>query len=188
MDKMLVVITIFIAICFAMVGVYSMGIVPTIFDTKEETTNQTKLIIDYFEGQNKLMIDQFHRENNTTQKLLIGLNDSLIKEDQALRNQGVMIKAIKVDQDMNRVIAKQIFNVSKQHEIVAKDHNKLQLKVDNMTQDIYDLLKEADKRNFQATMANKALLNNLTEELKEIKTLHKEIKQEIESINSNPIS
>jgi Fe2+ transport system protein B len=178
---MLVVITIFIAICFAMVGVYSMGIVPTIFDTKEETTNQTKLIIDYFEGQNKLMIDQFHRENNTTQKLLIGLNDSLIKEDQALRNQGVMIKAIKVDQDMNRVIAKQIFNVSKQHEIVAKDHNKLQLKVDNMTQDIYDLLESADNRNYEVNTYNKKILDNITKVIEDLKSVHQEILNKLDS-------
>jgi hypothetical protein len=177
MDKILAIIIIFLGISFLMAGILAMGAVPKIFQTGEETTNQTEIIIK-----------QFQRENNTTNKLLMGLNDSLTKEDQALKNQAIMLKAIKVDQDMNRVIAKQIFNVSKQHEIVAKDHNKLQLKVDNMTQDIYDLLKEADKRNFQATMANKALLNNLTEELKEIKTLHKEIKQEIESINSNPIS
>jgi hypothetical protein len=190
MDKILAVIIIFLGITFSLAGILAMGAVPKIFqsaeitnETKSETENQTKLIIDYFEGQNKLMINQFLRENNTTHRLLIGLNDSLIKEDQALKNQGVMIKAIKADQDMNRVIAKQIFNVSKQHEIVAKDHNKLQTKVDNMTQDIYDLLEEADRRNFNATMTNKAILNNLTQELKEIKTLHKEIKQELESIN-----
>jgi hypothetical protein len=139
---MLVVITIFIAICFAMVGVYSMGIVPTIFDTKEETTNQTKLIIDYFEGQNKLMIDQFHRENNTTQKLLIGLNDSRI-----------MIEKLNESLQQN-------LNISKEHQTVAKDHDSIQ------------------------TIQGR-LLQNLTEELKEIKTLHKEIKQEIESINNN---
>jgi hypothetical protein len=190
MDKILAVIIIFLGITFSLAGILAMGAVPKIFqsaeitnETKSETENQTKLIIDYFEGQNKLMINQFLRENNTTHRLLIGLNDSLIKEDQALKNQGVMIKAIKADQDMNRVIAKQIFNVSTQHEIVARDHNKLQTKVDNMTQDIYDLLEEADRRNFNATMTNKAILNNLTQELKEIKTLHKEIKQELESIN-----
>jgi hypothetical protein len=179
MDKILAVILIFIVMMIIMAAVIVMGAVPKIFqsaeitnETKSETLNQTEIIIK-----------QFQRENNTTNKLLMGLNDSLTKEDQALKNQAIMLKAIKADQDMNRVIAKQIFNISTQHEKVARDHNKLQTKVDNMTQDIYDLLEEADERNFNATMTNKAILNNLTKELKEIKTLHKEIKQELESIN-----
>jgi hypothetical protein len=170
MDKILAIIIIFLGISFLMAGILAMGAVPKIFQTGEETTNQTEIIIK-----------QFQRENNTTNKLLMGLNDSLTKEDQALKNQAIMLKAIKVDQDMNRVIAKQIFNVSKQHEIVAKDHNKLQLKVDNMTQDIYDLLESADNRNYEVNTYNKKILDNITKVIEDLKSVHQEILNKLDS-------
>jgi uncharacterized protein YlxW (UPF0749 family) len=82
---------------------------------------------------------------------------------------------------MNRVIAKQIFNVSKQHEIVAKDHNKLQLKVDNMTQDIYDLLESADNRNYEVNTYNKKILDNITKVIEDLKSVHQEILNKLDS-------
>jgi hypothetical protein len=85
MDKMLLVITIFIAISFAMVGVYSMGIVPTIFDTKKETTNQTDIIVK-----------EFSRESNKTNQsinLLKTIFNTQIqaREDRDKKNEDIMI-------------------------------------------------------------------------------------------------
>jgi membrane glycosyltransferase len=145
MDKILAIIIIFLGISFLMAGILAMGAVPKIFQTGEETTNQTEIIIKHFE-----------RENNTTNKLLNSMNQSLVNEDKAIRNQGIMIEKLNESLQQN-------LNISKEHQTVAKDHDSIQ------------------------TIQGR-LLQNLTEELKEIKTLHKEIKQEIESINSNPIS
>ena len=49
----------------------------------------------------------------------------------------------------------------------------------NQTQQIYSLLQTADNRNFEVNTKNLKILTNLTEELKEIKSLHKEIKEQL---------
>ena len=53
----------------------------------------------------------------------------------------------------------------------------------NMTTEIYDLLKMAAERNYQATLNNTETLANLTKELSMIKSLHKEILEGLKTLN-----
>jgi hypothetical protein len=186
MDKQLTIIIIFLAIMFTLAGVLVMGAVPKIFQTSE-TANETKVET---QNQTEIILKQFQRENNTTQRVLSNQGVVIDKLDKSLSNQHLMLLGINTtisqnhnDLAQNLNVSRQNQNISKQHQIVAIDHDKLQVKVDNMTQDIYDLLEEADKRNFNATMTNKVILNNLTKELKEIKSLHKEILKELKTLN-----
>lgn len=63
----------------------------------------------------------------------------------------------------------------------AKERQIIIDKLKNQTQQIYSLLQTADNRNFEVNTKNLKILTNLTEELKEIKAVHKEI---LEAINS----
>jgi hypothetical protein len=188
MDKMLVIIIIFLAVTFVFAGILIMGAVPELFKQGEQLD---QALIQQHEDEaraNQTLHEDQARDKQATQ-IVKETNKSInVLEHRLTKFINESVNRSITGQIERQAIIDNVLNISKQHEIVAKDHNILQVKVQNITEQIYNLLKEADERNFQATMANKALLNNLTEELKEIKTLHKEIKQEIESINSNPIS
>lgn len=69
MDKILAFIIIFITVCIVLASLLVMGAVPKIFQTGEQTANQTDL-----------MVKEFQRENNKT-------NESLKIQSQILNNQ-----------------------------------------------------------------------------------------------------
>ena len=184
MDKILAIIIIFLGIIFSLVGVFSMGVVPKIFETSE-TSNETK---QETANQTEIILKQFHRENNTTHQIISNQGVVIDKLNQSLENQRVMLVQLNKTVVHNQKDIELNLDISKEHKQVAKDHDIIQGNVQNVTEEIYELLKIADERNYQATKNNTKLLTNLTEALKEINILHKEIKELLESANRNTIS
>ena len=163
---MLVIIIIFISVSFLMASVLVMGAVPKIFQNSE-TINKTQEII------NQTQIQLHEDESREKQKFEIiretnrSMNESLSNlENRFYQFMNLSSERSEKGQQERAKIIDNVLNLSKKQEII-------QIKVQNMTNEIYDLLKRADERNFQATITNKQILVNLTEELKEIKALHK---------------
>lgn len=162
MDKILAVIIIFIAMMFLMAAVLAMGAVPKIFQTGEKI-DQT-LIQKHEDEARESQKFQIIQETNKS------LNQSMTTlENRLYKFMNLSAERSEKGQQERQKIIDEILNVSSQHDKVAKDHNILQTKVQNMTEQIYDLLKDADERNYLATINNTKILVNLTEELKEIK-------------------
>ena len=164
MDKILAVVAIFIVICVILASVIAMGAVPAIFENKAETANQTDIIIR-----------QFQRENNTTHQIISNQGIVIDKLNQSLENQRVMLLQMNKTIVHNQEDLALNLNISREHKQVAKDHDTIQGNVQSVTEQIYELLKKADERNFQATKNNTKLLTNITKHVEEIKKIHKEL-------------
>lgn len=163
MDKMLVIIIIFLGVSFLMAAVLVMGAVPKIFQNSEtinktqEIINQTQIQLHEDEAREKQKFEIIRETNRSMNESLVNL------ENRFYQFMNLSAERSEKGQQERAKIIDNILNLSKKQEII-------QIKVQNMTNEIYDLLKRADERNFQATITNKGILVNLTEKLKEIKS------------------
>jgi hypothetical protein len=172
MDRMLAIIIIFLGITFSLAAVLAMGAVPAIFQnkdtlnvTKEETQNQTEIIVK-----------QFQRDNNTTQKILQNQNKSL-------SNQALLLEQNHNDILVNQHLSQRIDNItndiliiSKEHKIVAKDHDAILIEAQNTTNKVESELHRYGENSinmFEQIVKNQIHLNQ---------TLH----QILDKLNANP--
>jgi hypothetical protein len=124
MDKQLLIIIIFLTISFAFIGIYSMGIIPTIFQTKD-IANQT--LVQNHEDQARLnqTIHEDGARANQSQMILNETNASINKHHKELeeymnkifkdnhillRNQDSMLNnmSILLNDTVDRIIDNQI--------------------------------------------------------------------------------
>jgi len=144
--KFFLVIGLLMALIMVSLIIFSPSLVGIIVDTNQ-TANETKVET---QNQTKLLIDYFDRENNTTHKVLsnqgrqIALLENESKtgskllsqlEEQSNQSQ-IIIKTLEILSSQNLNISKQIFNVSKEHVSVSKDHDILLLNTGNVTEEI----------------------------------------------------
>jgi hypothetical protein len=146
-DRQLLIIIIFLGICFVLIAIFSMGLIPKIYQTNEKV-DQT--LIQQHEDE--------ARENQST-LILRETNKSLLELEHRI------IKFI--NESTNRSLTGQI-----ERGMILDNIDVVQTKVENITNNTYDLLKQADKRNFEATINNKKLIENLTNAINDLTQLH----------------
>jgi hypothetical protein len=162
MDKQLLIIIIFLAVTFSLAGILVMGAVPKIFQTGEQVNqtqaslNQTQLFIMQTQHEDQARENQSNKINRETNKSINDLENRLYD----------------------------FMNLSaKRSEIGAQERQIIINQLQNQTKQIYELLQTADNRNYEVNTMNLKILGNLTKELKEIKSLHKEIMEGLKTFN-----
>jgi hypothetical protein len=169
-----------------MAAILVMGTVPKIFQTSDKID---QALVQQHEDEaraNQTLHEDLEREKQKSfeNEQRDKQRDLIVKETNKSMNDLEQRLVKFMNQSTNRslagslerrVLLDNILNVSQQHDKVAKDHNILQTKVENTTKQTYDLLKTADERNFEATMNNNNLIDNLTQTVEEIKQMHTSI-------------
>jgi hypothetical protein len=180
---MLIIIIIFLGIVFSLAGVLAMGAIPEIFKQGEQLDQALIQQHEYEARANQTLHEDVAREEQAA-KINRETNKSINDLENRLYNfMNLSSKRSEIGAQERAMIANEVLNISQQHDRVAKDHNTLQIKMQNMTTEIYNLLKMAAERNYQATLKNTEVLANLTKELREIKSLHKEIMEGLKTLN-----
>jgi hypothetical protein len=183
-----------------------MGAIPKIFQTGQQvnetavTLNQTQLFLMEQEArENQTLYEMQHedlaRQNQTIyeleheneqrdrQRYLIinETNNSMNRLEEHLMDFiHTSEKRSEKGQKERQMIIDDILNISKQHDKVAADHDKIQIEVANQTNQTYDLLDKVAERNYQGTLDNQNLLANLTEDVKNLQAIHNKLMKTLE--------
>jgi hypothetical protein len=172
-----------------MAAILVMGAIPKIFQTGEQvnqtqsTLNQTQLFLQEQKARDNQTRHEDEARDAQRNQIIKDTNKSLLELEQRLvkfMNES-QTRSEKGQQERQKIIDN-IINIQQQHNSVSKDHDILQMKVENTTKQTYDLLKTADERNFEATTNNKNLLDNLTQTMQEIKQMHTDIMKALKSV------
>jgi hypothetical protein len=160
MDKILAIIIIFLSVMFIMAGILAMGAVPEIFRQGEQI-DQT-LVQQHEDNARANQSTMILRETNKSINLLEYRIIKFINESE------------------NRSLTAEL-----ERQKIIDNIDVVQTKVENTTKQTYDLLKQADQRNFEATMKNNKLIDNLTKTIVELKQMHDSIIKALDELKLN---
>jgi predicted PurR-regulated permease PerM len=161
MDKILAVIIIFLAITFSLAGILAMGAIPELFKQGKQLD---QALVQQHEDEGRA--NQSATILRETNKSITDLEHRLVKF---------------INESTNRSLVG-----AEERQKIMDNINIVQEKVDNTTKQTYDLLKLADQRNFEATMKNNKLIDNLTKTVNELKQMHDSIIKTLDEIKLNP--
>jgi hypothetical protein len=184
---MLTIIIIFLSMSILMAAILTMGAVPKIFRTGEQvnqtqsTLNQTQMFLQEQAARDKQTRHEDAARDSQRNQIVKETNKSLNDLEQRLvKFMNESAKRSEIGSIEREVLLDNILNISKQHTIVAKDHDQIQNDVANQTAQTYDLLDMVAKRNYQGTLDNKNLLGNLTEQVKNLHIIHNKLLKELD--------
>lgn len=129
MDKMLAFIIIFLGISILMAAILAMGAVPKIFQSAEKI-NQTQELVN----QTQIQIHEDQAREQQKSQIIKETNKSInILQDNLTELMIDSQKRSEKGQSERQTIINEILNVSKQHDKVAKDHDRMQKGISNVT-------------------------------------------------------
>jgi hypothetical protein len=133
MDKMLVIIIIFLAVSFLMAAILAMGAVPKIFqtDAKVDQALIQKHEDEAREAQKFQIVTETNKSLNQSITTLENRLYKFMNESQTRSEKG---------QQERQKIIDEILNVSSQHDKVAKDHDIILIEAQNTTNHVEEEL------------------------------------------------
>jgi len=188
-DKSGLIILSVVIVFVVSASLLAMGAVPKIFQTASDV-NQTNILLaqriaitDQQKHEDEARYNQTQHEDLARDRQVVTISKHMDRQiDGVQRNLTDFITASEKRSEIGMkergailhnisMVLDSLTNKSADHDTMAVNMNKMQIKLNNITEEILDVLNQFGKGNRQLGIDNKSLLENLTRSVEEIRVI-----------------